>query len=528
VLISFLMPVHKVPVEYLRQAIESMRNQSSPNWELCIVDDFSSYPEIIDLLASYERIDSRIKVGVNSAQSGISNASNAALQMASGEFIGLLDHDDLLDKKSVEIITSAIASNPEVKIFYSDEVKVTSENSVISTNIKPSFSPELLTCTMYYGHLLILEKELIESIGGFNSQFDGAQDYDLALRATFEAGYAERIPHQLYAWRAIEGSTAKSLDNKIWAIQKAESVINEYAKRFPGVIVHEGLLPGTFRLSYKIQHIKNLEIIILASCGQKELNDGCQISNVINCVMYLRSKVPKSLQLNISVFTEFEYDQDLKNYFDANDIKLIYTRANSNLGLVSSINALIKESSSEYFLMLEDSIELFDESYFNDFLGLISQDGIGCVGGRVSNVDGSIFCAGIQVDMVKGAKSIFQGHPKEVLEYQGLAHKIRNCTALHRASFCFSRKTWVACGGFDETYQNDFFEIDFCLRAIKINLRNVYTPFSPSKKIDNKDYLNDYNYDDFNYFIEKNYIDLEDRFFTKQMEFHSSNPSLSK
>ena len=232
--VSVLMATYNTPVEYLKVAVESVRNQTCQNWELSIVDDASSSGETRSYLDSISEIDSRIKVNLKSENSGISETLNIAIEQSKGEFLGVLDHDDALHPRAIELCLEAVKSNPDAILIYSDEDKIDKKGIHSNPFFKPDFSPELLLSQMYLNHFTIMKKENVVEVGAFRKEFDGAQDHDLALRLGLSEANVVHVPHVLYHWRAWEESTAMSIDAKPWA-QTAAQRVQEAAMKAAGI-----------------------------------------------------------------------------------------------------------------------------------------------------------------------------------------------------------------------------------------------------------------------------------------------------
>ncbi len=219
------MPTYNPQEDWLRPAIESVLGQVYENWELCIADDASTAPHVGDILDQFARADSRIKVVRRPENGGIAAASASALEVATGEFVALLDHDDLLRPHALHRVVELLQSDPELDVIYSDEDMLLSDGQYGKPFFKPDWSPDLLLSVNYVCHFLVLRRDLVERTGGFRPGFDGAQDHDLVLRATEQARHVGHVPDVLYAWRQVPGSVALTGDAKMYAYEAGQRAV---------------------------------------------------------------------------------------------------------------------------------------------------------------------------------------------------------------------------------------------------------------------------------------------------------------
>jgi O-antigen biosynthesis protein len=233
-LISVIMPVYETPEPYLRAAIESVRQQLYPNWELCIADNASPSPHVRQVLEEFRRTDPRIKICYRSENGHISASSNSALGLAEGQFVALVDSDDILPEHALYVVAASIAAQPDLDLIYSDEDKITIEGRRFDPYFKPDWSPDLLLSQNVFSHLGVYRRRLVEEVGGFRLGYEGSQDYDLVLRASIRTS-PDRIlhlPYILYHWRAIPSSTAFNADAKPYALQAARKAIADHLAKF--------------------------------------------------------------------------------------------------------------------------------------------------------------------------------------------------------------------------------------------------------------------------------------------------------
>lgn len=250
-LISLLMPVHDPPPEILEEAIRSVVEQTIDDWELCLADDGSQDPEVRTILSDWERREPRVTLRRREQAGGISAATNLALEAASGEYVGLLDHDDTLVPDALERVAELLAERPELDWVYSDE-EVVADGERVHAYLKPDWSPDLLRTQMYASHLGVYRRSIARELG-FRSDFDGSQDYDFALRFSERTDRIAHIPRVLYSWRAHAGSVAGNPHSKPGAYPAAVRALREHLDRTaPESEIHYGFSPGLYRVQHRI------------------------------------------------------------------------------------------------------------------------------------------------------------------------------------------------------------------------------------------------------------------------------------
>lgn len=263
-LISIIMPVYNTPEKYLREAIQSVLNQVYSNWELCIADDASSQPHIKLVLEEYLKQDSRIKVVFRESNGHISNASNSALSIATGEFIALLDHDDILTPHALYEVASLLNSHPEADMIYSDEDFIDDDGQLSHPYFKPDWCPDTFLANMYICHLGVYRHSIVKEIGGFRVGFEGSQDYDLVLRFTEKTEQIFHIADILYHWRTHAASTNINPSAKSYAFVAARKALSEalIRRKEPGFVLDVPNYPGCYVIRYDIKEPDLVSIII--------------------------------------------------------------------------------------------------------------------------------------------------------------------------------------------------------------------------------------------------------------------------
>ena len=366
--ISIIVPVFNTPENFFDELVKSMQNQTYSNWELCLADGSPTPLKFIDKYLKDERIKYKI-IGENR---GISGNTNVALEMATGDFIGLLDHDDLLPEFSLYEVVKAINENKEVEFLYSDEDKLESKKGPrFGVFFKPDFSPYTLNSANYICHFSVFKKELIQKIGGFKSEYDGSQDFDIVARASENTKNIVHIPKVLYHWRAHRNSTAQNSDSKPYAFEVGKQVIKDHIKRSldTEVEVLDGLTPGSYDIKYKVKGSPKVSIII-------------------------DSKEPKKIE-------DFVKKASYSNY------EIVTVKGD--------LEKSIKESSGEFFIILDDTLRKIDnKSFIEDLLGIAQDKNVGIVGTKLYNKDDFVLHDGIILGMNGTGDFVYRGAPKNV------------------------------------------------------------------------------------------------------------------
>jgi len=472
-LVSILVPVYRTPLNILRHTIESVRKQSYSNWELCIADDRSQSPEIESLLADYASRDSRIRVDSLTANGGISHASNAALAMAGGEFVALLDHDDELAQDALYHVVEAINLHPDVDLLYSDEDKIDESGRRYDPFFKPDWSPDLLLSENYICHLLVVRRSRMNQAGGFRNAFDGSQDYDLVLRLTGSNIQIVHIPRVLYHWRSLPESTATSPDRKSFAASAAQRAIQEELDRrsVPAKVV-PGSIPGRWRVRYLLAEEPWVSIIIPS--GGK-----------IDC---LRNNLT-------SLFDKTEY----RNYevvvidnSNAADIQKLVERwpdpprplryidwCNRPFNYSAINNEAARHCQSPILLFLNDDTSVIDPGWLQALVELAARPEVGAVGAKLLYPNGNIQHAGVVMGLFDNCGHAFKGLAGDGQHYFDLPDVIRNVSAVTGACLMTRAEVFHAVGGFDEqTFAVAFNDIDLCLKIGQKGYRVLYTPYA--------------------------------------------------
>jgi glycosyltransferase involved in cell wall biosynthesis len=469
--ISIITPVFNPDAHVMRDTINSVLAQTYPYWELCLADGASTQDGVVDTLDEFAAKDPRISVKHLSENLGISGNSNAALSMATGDFIALMDHDDLLAPDMLYEVVQVINQKPDVEIIYFDEDKITADGSKrLDPFFKPSaWSPDLLLSTNYLMHSVI-SHALVDQHGGFRSEVDGAQDWDLSLRITKKKRNIHHIPKVFYHWRQVPGSAAREANAKPWAFAAQARCIEDHLHAlgetdarvdFPGLgRVHVSWGPSKSKVSIIIPNRDNVDLLTacIHSILEKTKYEYYEI-----LIVDTGSKDKATLDF---------YDQITKNA----RVSLYLYPHRFNYHKVNNFGAEL--ASGELLLFLNNDTEVINSGWLEEFSTWAERPGVGVVGTKLLYPDGNIQHAGIVMGVEGHGSHIFEKLPEHHYGPFGSPDWYRDYHAVTGACMMIPKKVFTELGGFDENYEIGYGDIDICLRAGEAGYRVVYTPFA--------------------------------------------------
>ena len=468
--ISVVMPVFNPPEIYLHEAIKSILDQVYPYWELCVADDASTKPYVKSILAEYGGKDSRIKVVYRNENGHISRASNSAIEMATGEFIALLDHDDLLTPDALYEVAALLNKHPQADIIYSDEDKIKEDNNLCEPYFKPNWCPDSFLSRMYTSHLGVYRRSLINEIGGFRVGYEGSQDYDLVLRLTEKTDRIFHISKILYHWRIHSNSTASSLASKNYAADAAYKALTEALERRGDtgrVIPAPG---GHHIVRYEIADFRLVSIIIPTK-NLGNILDKCLIS------IFDKTEYPNYEVLLIDngstetktqeVIEKWKTKESSRFNCEILDIPFNYSKIN---------NFAVAHAKGEYLLFLNNDIEVITPNWLNAMVEQAQRPSIGAVGALLLYPDNTIQHAGAVVGVGGVAGHSHKHYPSSSHGYFNQIQTINNYSAVTGACLMCRREVFEDIGGFEEELSVAFNDIDLCLKMIDKGYRNIYVP----------------------------------------------------
>lgn len=467
--ISIIMPVYNVEEKWLSACINSVLNQFYENWELCIADDNSDAAHVKPLLKKYEEADSRIKVVYRDVNGHISEASNSALKIATGDYIGLLDNDDLLPDFSLFEVVKCINKHPEADLIYSDEDKITENNVRTQPFFKSDWAPDTLLSTNYICHFGIYRKKIIDEINGFKKGFEGAQDYDLVLRFTEKTDKIYHIPKILYHWRMIENSTAANPASKKYAFEAGKRALEEALKRrkIKGV-VHHGKVSGIYDIGYYIDK-EDLVTIIIPTRDRTEDIKRC-LESIYRHTKYTNYEiiiVDNGSRENELIELLSEYSKKHQGRFRTISIDIPFNFSKIN-------NLAAREAKGKYLLFLNNDTEVFSPEWINQMVGYAQQERIGAIGTKLLYPDNTIQHGGVILGIGGLAGHAHLDFPKNDYGYFGKLIMNSNFSAVTGACLMVSKENFEKINGFEESLAVAFNDVDLCLKLQKLGKNNVF------------------------------------------------------
>ena len=472
--ISIAMPTYNANRDWLAQAIDSVKQQVYPHWELCIADDASTDEDIKAFLREVAQSDERIKVMFRETNGHISAATNSALEMATGEWIAFLDHDDIIPPHALAYMALAIAAQPDVQMLYSDEDKIDENGKRSDPYFKTDWNIDLFYSHNLVTHLALYRRELMQQTGGLRDEYAGAQDYDLVLRVIehIKPDQIAHVPFILYHWRAHAGSTATAdLNIKPYAMLAGERALNAHFKR-QGVAARAQFIGHGFRARYKLPDIQPLVSIIIPTRNAVDL--------VRTCIESIKARtIYKNYE--IVLMDNGSDDPEALAYFAklAKEPNFMLVRDDSPFCYSAINNQAASKAHGEILCFLNNDIEVINSEWLNELVSHACRPGVGAVGARLLYPTGMLQHAGIVLGIGGWAGHAHKGFSSLAHGYVGRATLISSFSAVTGACLAVQRKHFEAVGGFDEVNLrvacND---VDLCLKFTELGLHNVYTPFA--------------------------------------------------
>ncbi len=471
-LFSIITPVYKPNIQHFIAMITSVVNQGYKNWQLILVDDCSKSSELDAVLAEYKKhpniiIKQRIKNG------HISAASNDALELATGDYIVLLDHDDLLHVDALNTVALTILAQPDTNILYSDEDKVNEQGGFEQAHYKPQWNPDLLYSHNYVCHLGVYKKSLLDEIDGFKLGVEGSQDYDLLLRAVKackQKGIVH-IPHVLYHWRIAEGSTALAGAEKSYTDDAGIKALRDLFKDDEGVSLEHGLLSNTYKVNWPLPKDLPLVSIVIPTKNAKTLVEQC-INSIYSLTAYAN--------FEILLVDNQSDDKNALAYFHSLDeegkVNLLAYDKPFNYSALN--NFAVAQAKGSIIVLMNNDIEILSENWLSEMVSQVSRHEIGCVGAKLYYPNDTIQHAGVITGIGGVAGHSHKYFPKDHPGYFKRLKVVQNVSAVTGACLAVRKDVYLQAGGLNETDLTIAFnDVDFCLKVKELGYRNIWTPY---------------------------------------------------
>jgi O-antigen biosynthesis protein len=432
VVFSLVMPVHNPERAWLEAAIASVLEQAYPHLELCIADDASTVPHVRTMLDAVAA-DPRVRITYRDHQGGIAAASNSALDLATGDFVGFIDHDDVLRPHALYSMAAYLREHPDSDVVYSDEDKLLTDASLGKPTFKPDFSPDRLLAENYINHFTVVRRSVIQSVGGFREGFDGSQDHDLMLRVTEQASRVGHVPDVLYAWRMVPGSTAVSAGFKPLAQDAGRrAVADELQRRGTDGRVELGPSPGLYIPRYAIAGAPSVDVVVVARAG------GTDVADCIAAIERLSTYASRRI---ISVSTGHTTP--------------------------AAVNAAVAATSGDHVVLVDGSTRVLTADWLETMLELSQRKDIGAVGLRLRYPDGAVAHEGMVCGRLGLANCVDQH-----------LHVVKEVSAVSGACLMTRREVFEQAGGLDEQFHRAFWDVDYCMRIRSLGHRVLCTPLA--------------------------------------------------
>ena len=473
-LFSILMPTYNTNPQWLTEAIESVRNQIYPNWELCIADDASTNKDCIEVLKKYEKKDKRIKVVYRKENGHISNASNSALELATGDFIVLLDHDDKLSEDALFWMAKTINKQPDAKLIYSDEDKIDDKGIRKDPYFKCEWNYSLFLSQNFINHLGAYDAKLFNKIGGFRPGYEGSQDYDMVLRFIehISPDSITHIPRVLYHWRIHKNSTAYKADEKPYALIAAQKAIADHLKRKKINADVELLDNQMYRVKYMLPDTPPLVSIIIPTKDNFKILERC-INSILLKTDYNNYEI-LIVDNNSEDKNTLDYLQEIRK-----NEKVTVLKDKQKFNFSSINNKAVNHVNGSYLCFLNDDTEVISTAWLSEMVSVGVQQGVGAVGARLWYPNNTLQHGGVVLGIGGVASHSHKRIPKGKGGYFNRATLIQEFSAVTAACMLLPKKVFLEIDGFDEENLTVAFnDVDLCLRIREKGYRIVWTPYA--------------------------------------------------
>ena len=471
VVISVLVPAYRTPEVFLKQMMESVLFQTYPYLELCIADGSGTDDSVENVVKEYQKKDPRVRYRRLEKNEGIAGNTNAAIEMASGDYLALFDHDDLLSPNALFEVASAIEKE-KADVIYTDEDKVTSDlKEHFQPHFKPDFNPDLLCANNYICHLFVVKRSLALKLGGQDPAYDGAQDYDFIFRCTENAEKIVHVAKILYHWRVHQASTADNPSSKLYAFDAGKRAIEAHLARIgaKAEVSHTKDL-GFYRVKYQLQGNPMVSIVI-PNKDEKETLKKCLES------IWKKTSYPN---YEIILVENNSTTQEIRDYYKELDgkkrVRVVYWDKEFNYSAINNFG--ISYAKGEYILCLNNDITVISPDWLEELLANCQRPEVGIVGARLYYPDNTIQHAGIVLGMGGCAGSLFVGLARSRGGYLHKAALQQDLSAVTSACFMVKKEVFEKVGGFEEKLAVAFNDVDFCLKVRHAGYLVVYDPYA--------------------------------------------------
>ncbi|HDS5851127.1 TPA: glycosyltransferase family 2 protein [Escherichia coli] len=474
--ISIVIPVYNPAEIYLRACLDSVLAQSYPHWELCIADDRSPKEHVQRVLREYEAKDSRIKVVYRKHNGHISAASNSALEIAKGDFVALLDHDDVLPEHAMLFMAQAICEQPHTQILYSDEDKINARGERFEPHFKSDWNPDLFFSQNYASHLGVYRRSLLQQIGGFRLGVEGSQDQDLLLRCLphVAAEQIVHIPRVLYHWRTIESSTALASGEKSYTTEAGIKALRDYfSKQQPEVTVEVGLVPNTYRVRYPISEPAPLVSLLIPTRDRRALTETA-VRSIIDRSIYTH--------FEILILDNGSVEQETLDFFaqiQQEDSRVRVLRYDHPFNYSAINNFGFRHAKGAIIGLVNNDVEVINPDWLTEMVSHCMRPEIGCVGAKLYYSNDTLQHGGVILGIGGVAGHSHKHYPRHHPGYFSRLLLTQTLSAVTAACLLIRKDIYEEVAGLDEENLHVAFnDVDFCLKVREAGYRNLWTPYA--------------------------------------------------
>lgn len=470
--ISIIVPLYNTPKNFLCEMIDSVLNQTYSNWELCLADaSDNGHAYVEDLCLGYVSVTKQVKYLKLGQNYGISGNSNKCLEMASGEYIALLDHDDVLHPSALHDVVEQI-NKQKADFIYTDECSFSQSIKIpLSINFKSDFAPDTLRSNNYICHFTVFKRRLLRYAGGFNSECDGSQDYDLILRLTEQARKIVHIPRVLYFWRVHKNSVASGIEAKPYCINAAKKALYAQLNRLG---LYGEVLDSTITTTYKIQYMIKGNPLVSIIVPSRD-----NVDSLNRCLKSIyKSSTYKNFEI-IVVENNSEKKSTTNYYNELENIpNLIVINKYGNFNHSLAMKFAVENTKGEYLLFLDDDTEVITPNWIEEMLMFAQRSDVGAVGAKLYYSNNTVEHAGFILGINGIAGNAFRGYSRKNAGYFGRLTYVQNLSAVSGSCMMINKSAYMEVGGFDDRLSHNYNDIDLCLKLRDLGYLNVFTPYA--------------------------------------------------
>ncbi len=473
---SIIVPLYNTPLTFLTEMIQSVIDQTYANWELCLADGSDdAHNEVGHICRELAEKEPRILYKKLDHNLGISGNTNAALEMATGTYIALFDHDDLLHRSVLFEVMKVICER-NADFIYTDEMTFEGTvTNVITAHFKPDYAIDNLRANNYICHFSVFSRELYDKVGGFRHEYDGSQDHDMILRLTGNAKTIAHIPKLLYFWRSHPASVAADINSKTYAIDAGKRAVRDSIREYgyDAEVESSKAFPTIYRLKYKLKSTPLISILIPSMDHIDELRT-C-IESIMDLSTYPRYEIV-IVENNSRNKETFEYYEDIQELYD--NVRVVNWSGEFNYAAINNFGAAY--TNGEYLVLMNNDIEVITPEWMEEMLMYCQRDDVGAVGAKLYYPDDTIQHAGIVIGMGKDrvAGHTHYGMPRESVGYMGRLYFAQDVSAVTAACAMFKKSLFDKVGGLNEKLSVAFNDVDLCLKIRKLGYLVVFTPYA--------------------------------------------------